>query len=378
MRILVFSWRDLRHPSAGGAEYVMHEHMKGWVEAGHGVTHFSSYLKGKPREEEIDGVRIVRRGYQYLGVQAAAFLYYLKNRKSCDFLVDEFHGIPFFTPLFSRKPKLAVIHETARGVWLMYPLPFRLNFFVGIIGYLFEPLVFLFYRKTFFMTVSNSTKKSLCLMGIPQKNITIIYNAIDLEVSKYKKYSKESENIVCYLGALSKDKGVEDAVECFFYLKKKGIENFWVIGKAVTKEYEQKIRNLVKKYNLDNNIKFWGYVDDDKKYELLRRCHVLINPSVREGWGLVNIEANAMGTPVVAYRSPGLIDSITDNSGVLVDKNTPSALAQAVFELFQDRKKYEMLCRGAKEWSKKFNWKKSRSQSLKLIEGIYDKRISRL
>ncbi len=373
MRILVLSWRDLRHPSAGGAEYVMHEHMKGWVKAGHSVTHFSSYLKGKPREEEIDGVRIVRRGYQYIGVQAAAFLYYLKNRKSYDFLVDEFHGIPFFTPLFSRKPKIAVIHETARNVWFMNPLPFPISIVVGIMGFLLEPLFFLFYRNTSFMTVSNSTKRSLCLMGIPEKNITIIYNAVDVDVSKYKNYLKECEYTISYLGALSKDKGVEDAVKCFFYLKKKGIESFWVIGKAVTKEYERKLRVLVKKYGLVKNVKFWGYVDEDKKYELLRRCHILINPSMREGWGLVNVEANIMGTPVVAYKSPGLIDSITVDSGVLVDENTPSALAQAVFELLRDRDRYERLCRGAKEWSKKFNWEESRSQSLRLIENIYEK-----
>jgi len=111
MRILVFSWRDPKHPLAGGAEQVMHEHMKGWIKAGHKVTLFSSKMGGLPEEEEMDGVHIVRHGYQYLGVQITGFFFYLKNKDNFDFIVDQFHGLPFFTPLYVQKPKLAVIQD---------------------------------------------------------------------------------------------------------------------------------------------------------------------------------------------------------------------------------------------------------------------------
>ena len=53
MRILVFSWRDPKHPLAGGAEQVMHEHMKGWIEAGHKVTLFSSKLDVLKNEKSL-------------------------------------------------------------------------------------------------------------------------------------------------------------------------------------------------------------------------------------------------------------------------------------------------------------------------------------
>ena len=73
MNILVFSWRDPKHPKAGGAEQVMHEHMKGWVAAGHNVTLFSSKTDKSSPEETLDKINIVRRGYEYVGVQIAAF-----------------------------------------------------------------------------------------------------------------------------------------------------------------------------------------------------------------------------------------------------------------------------------------------------------------
>src|SRR5258708_25820736 len=109
MNILVFSWRDPMHPLAGGAEQVDHEHHKGWIEAGHKVTLFSSMFKGAKKEQEIDGVKIIRKGNQYTAFISAFFWYMFLDQVKFDFVVDEFHGWPFFTPLYIRKPKIAVI-----------------------------------------------------------------------------------------------------------------------------------------------------------------------------------------------------------------------------------------------------------------------------
>lgn len=370
MNILVFSWRDTKHPLAGGAEQVMHEHMRGWIAAGHQVTLFSSKLKNASVEEVIDGVHIVRQGNQYLGVQVAGFFYYLKNRNHYDFVVDQFHGLPFFTPIYVKKPKLAVIQETAREVWFLNPLPQPLNWIVGLIGYLGEPLLFLPYKKIAFMTGSQSAKKDVAGFGIPTKNINVVpHGVITCKVPSSIK--KEKKFTIVFLGILSKDKGVEDALKCFAILKNKGDYHFWVIGRPETKEYELKIKKLIGNLNLEKEIKFWGFVSQEKKFELLKRAHILINPSVKEGWGLVNIEANSMGTPVIAYSSPGLIDSIKNNkSGIICSKNTPEELSTAIFNLLSNSARFERLQKSAKEWSENFNWDKSRKQSLKIIENI--------
>ena len=99
----------------------------------------------------------------------------------------------------------------------------------------------------------------------------------------------------------------------------------------------------------------------------------MVNPSIREGWGLVNIEANAMGVPVVAYNSPGLIDSVTNKTGVVVSENSPQAMAKAVMTLLNQPEKLNNLSKNAIEWSKQFSWKKNKKKSLTLIEKIYEK-----
>lgn len=370
MNILVFSWRDPRHPLAGGAEQVMHEHMKGWVRGGHKVTLFSSRFGGSLKEESIDAVKIVRSGNQYhLGVQLAGFFYYLKNKNRYDFVVDQFHGMPFFTPLYVNKPKLAVIQETAREVWFLNPLPWPVNWIYGLVGYILEPFVFLFYKRTPFMLGSASAKEDISKLGIPKENITIVpHGVIARKPIPFPR--KERRTTVVFLGVLTKDKGVEDAIRCFWLLRNHSVFRFWIIGRPETESYFKKLKRLVKLLELEKEVKFWGFVSQEKKFELLARSHILINPSVREGWGLVNIEANAMGIPIAAYNSPGLVDSVKDGfNGIICKQNTPREMARNVIEILDD-KNYSSFSQNSIKWSKKFSWEKSCKISNKLIQEV--------
>ena len=372
MNILVFSWRDPKHPLAGGAEQVMHEHMKGWIEKGHKVSLLSSRFSKSKQRETIDGVEVVRMGHQYLGVQVAGFFYYLKNKDNFDIVVDQFHGIPFFTPLYVGKPKMAVLQEVAREVWLKNPLSIPFKWIVGWIGYFGEFFVFQLYRNTIFMVGSESARKDLQKMWINQKNITVIPHGVLLP-RKRDNYllPKNKIKTIVFLGMMTEDKGIMDALEIFRLLNMKDNYNFWIIGRAETITYENKIKKFVKDNNMEKKIKFWGFVSQEKKFELLAKSHLLVNPSIREGWGLVNIEANAMGTPVVAYKYPGLIDSVKSGySGVFSKKNTAASLAEEIAMLMRDKSGYLKLTRSSKMWSKKFDWEASRKMGLKLINKL--------
>ncbi len=370
MNILVFSWRGPGHPLSGGAEQVMHEHMKGWVEAGHTVTLLTSFFANSKDNEILDGVNIIRKGNQYLTVHIAGFFWYLfAKHQKFDVVVDQFHGWPFFTPLYVRVPKLAVIQELTRKVWFRYPLPYGLNYILGTLGYILEPIFFLFYKNTAFMTGSHSAKEELQTVGIKKDQITIVPHGIIVDLPQ-KLPKKEIKPTVLFLGALASDKGIEDALKTFGLINEKLACQFWVVGKGEGK-YLDHLKKLAKKLGLENNITFFGFVSQKKKFELLARAHVILNPSIREGWGLVNIEANAFGTPVVAYKSPGLVDSVKDGvSGIIVSENSPWQMAAATCELLLKRDKLAKLAHGARNWSKSFSWGNSKKLSLKLIESL--------
>jgi glycosyltransferase involved in cell wall biosynthesis len=370
MNILVFSWRDPKHPLAGGAEQVMHEHMKGWIKAGHRVALFSSRFKNSEPNDVIDNVKIIRKGNQILGVQVMAFFWYLfwKHEKY-DLIIDQFHGIPFFTPLYIKKPIIAVLQEVAKKAWLKNDLPRPLNWILGGIGYVFEPLFFTFYKKVPFITGSESAAVDLMEMGIDKKNINIIHHGVIIERPKPMP-KKEKTKTIIFLGALAKDKGIEDAIKTFEILNRKDKYKFWIVGKC-GEPYLKYLERLVKNLRLKDKTKFFGFVSqEEKKFELLARAHILINPSLIEGWGLVNIEANAMGTPVVAYKSRGLTDSVRDGkSGLFADENTPQSLALKIEFLLSDLKEYKKLSQSAIFWSRNFlDWDKARKKSIALIK----------
>ena len=111
MKILIFNWRDIRHPSAGGAEICLHEQAKRWVSWGNQVSFFTSRPKGSPACDSIDGVEI-RRGGGFYSVYARAAASYLSSlHREADVILDSINGIPFFTPIYSAKPSVGLMHH---------------------------------------------------------------------------------------------------------------------------------------------------------------------------------------------------------------------------------------------------------------------------
>src|SRR5258708_698157 len=121
MNILILNWRDPKNPQSGGAEIVTMEHAKRWVEKGNSVTWFTSSFISADERETLHGVQIIRQGNQYT-VFFHALAWYISLTQKFDIVVDEIHGLPFFTPLYVREPKIAFIHEVALQIWdYMYP-----------------------------------------------------------------------------------------------------------------------------------------------------------------------------------------------------------------------------------------------------------------
>ena len=370
MNILILSWRGPDHPNEGGAELVTQKHAKAWVKAGHKVTLFTSSFKGCEPSQHYDKVKVIRRGEQSFGVKLQAIRWYLfENKEKFDLVIDHFHGIPFFTPLYVKTKIIAFIHETAKNVWKFNPWPRPFNLIPWLLGNSLERLIFILYKGISFITVSNSTKADLIKWGIPEANINIITNGLDKP--KVKKYRKNNQKTLIFLGAISYDKGILDALKCFEEINKKYKNwDFWIVGKS-SPDMKRMLMKLVNDSAISKNTKYWGYVSEKKKFELLSKAHVLINPSIREGWGLVNIEANSVNTPVVGYDVAGVRDSVINGeTGVLCNEGDCECIAKETVKLLNDKRKYKKMQHSAKKWANNFTWPKSTKKSLELIETI--------
>ena len=202
MKVLILNWRDIKNPASGGAEILTHEMAKRWVKLGHQVTQFSSFYKQAKKEEIIDGVKIIRKGSPDVrrllsSVHFQAFWYYKRQSKGkFDVVIDEIHGIPFFTPFFVEKRKIALICEVAGEIWdIVFKFP------LNKVGKFAEDNYFSFYKNIHFLTISLSTKNDLIKKGVREKNITVLPMGINVP-KNLKIVEKENNPTLIFVGRL--------------------------------------------------------------------------------------------------------------------------------------------------------------------------------
>src|SRR3989344_4001640 len=166
MRILWLNWRDIKNPESGGAEVMTHETAKRLAAAGHQVTIFTSKFKNSKNQETIDQVKIIRRGNR-LTCRFWAYFAYQKNFKDkIDVVIDEINTIPFFTNLYVKERKIALIHQLAREYWWSETF-FPINFF----GYILETFFLRPYRHLPTIAASDSTKIDLEKNGFSKVSV---------------------------------------------------------------------------------------------------------------------------------------------------------------------------------------------------------------
>ena len=369
MKILILNWRDIKNPLSGGAEILTHEISKRLVAKGHKVTEFCSYFDGSRKEEVLDGVRIIREGNPDArtllnSVQFKAYRRYKKEFEGkVDLVIDEVHGIPFFTPFYVKEKKVALICEVAGDLW-----DIAVSFPFNILGKIIEKIYPFFYSKVKIITISNSSKKELSEIGFNSPQINIIPMGSNSKVINDLPVKEKNETVV-FLSRLSKSKGVGDAIKCVAILKDEFPNlTLWVIGRG-EETFKKELDKLVSDLKLQGNIEFFNYVTEEKKQELLTRAHILLMPSAKEGWGLTVHEAGARGTPAVVYNVPGLSEVVLDNiNGIICKVNSPEELARNTRELFRNKDLYEKLQRGAINERKKYTWDATVSQFLNFIK----------
>lgn len=359
MNILILNWRDIKNPASGGAEILTHEIAKRWVQKGHKVTQVSTGFSNCQRREIVDGVKIIRLG-KWWSVHFLAFFYYLFYlRKNVDIIIDEVHWYPFFAKLYASKKTILLACEVAEKLFFsLFPYP------LAILGRFLEKIYLFLYKNTPTLVISPSTKEDLIKEGFKAKNITVLPMGLNIP-SNTKIYPKEKKPTIIYLGRLCKQKGIEDALKAFEQVKKE-ISNsvLWIVG-AGEKSYVKKLKNIAKQISED--IIFFGFVSEREKFKLLSKAHILIVPSVHEGWGLIVPEAGFVGTPSVVYNVGGLRDLVEKGQNGEIAEKTPEAMGQAIKKLLNDPVKYDKLQKGARKKAEIYDWDNTAEKMMQIF-----------
>ena len=362
LRIAVLNWRDIASPLAGGAEVHAHEIFSRIARMGHDVTIFSTRFPDCVKEEHIDGVRILRSGTWFNANYASALLYLRRSLADPpDVVVDDINKVPFLAPLYCREPVVAIVHHLFREVLFE-----ETNWFAAQYVNLFERLIPRVYHSAPIIVVSESTAEDLASMGLDPGRITVIHNGIDRTLYFPDGSVPGPSPTLAVVARLKRYKNVADSIRAMQGIVREfSRARMVVVGEGGERPF---LESLVSQLSLGEHVTFTGHVSQAEKVRILQRSHLLVNTSLKEGWGLVNIEANACGAPVVAYDSLGIRDSVTPRSGRLVPRGDADRLSEEVVALLRDEAERRRLASGALEWARSFDWESAACRTLEVIE----------
>ena len=347
MRFLMLNWRDPKNPLAGGAERVSLAYLSALVQRGHDVWWFTHAYAGAPAEEVVDGIRYVRAGGNGTAIPKAIRWY--RRQPPFDLVMDQHHGLAWFAPWWCRTNCVAYLHEVLGPIWdTFYPWP------VAAIGRSQDCWTHWLYRRVPFWTACESTRDGLHRHGV--RNVTIIrYGVLTRALPLLDAKPLTPPLRLAVVCRLAPNKRVDHCVQTLAVLRDRGIAaRLTIVGDG---GMVPALKREVAELKLDDAVRFTGPLTEADKDAILREAHLLLHTSVREGWGLNVIEANALGTPAVVYPVAGLREStLHDRTGLVADQETPASLADRIISLSGDDTRYQRYRHGAWERAQTMHW----------------------
>jgi glycosyltransferase involved in cell wall biosynthesis len=363
-------------PLIGGGGYHVYNLTRELVRKGVEVTVFtfnppkSSPLIGKIVETQFGKVKV----YRFPTFSVPRTIYSIAPTMIPSLLKEEpdiihAHGYQFFTSdaaaIMSRikkKPLILTLHGFPRG---FSKLSHKTYF--NLIG-----------KKTLkptkkIIAVSSKVAQEFKAIGVPEKQITIIPNGVNLEEFSYaldggnfrKSLNiKENEKLILSIGRLEEIKGFQYLIMALAKIQSEASPVKLVIA-GPEFNYGQQLRKLVTETRMEDKVIFYGPIDGREKLNALAASDVAIVPSIYEGFSIFLLEAMAAGKPVIATKT-GIAQELIQNgkNGFLINPNNVEDLSEKIIAVLSDNRLSSLMSRESRNTAKTFDWGKIAAQIL--------------
>ncbi|OEC88468.1 MULTISPECIES: glycosyltransferase family 4 protein [Methanobacterium] len=349
----------------GGAEKRVYELAKRLVQRGHDVHWYGVgwwWPEKGQKDIEMEGIHLhgvckpmdlyncERRSINEAVYFAVRLLPKLGMEK---FDVIDCQGFPFFScftaklnSLFGGSPLIITLHEVWNDYWYEYLGK------AGFFGKLVEKVMVNLTGRI--ITVSKKTKFDLNAIKSSEKSL-VIPNGIDFNyISKICPAGEKSD--VIFAGRLIKEKNVEILIKAISNVKEKIPDiKCCIIGDGPERA---KLEKLVQELSIQDNVEFKDFMKDyDNLISYMKSSEVFVLPSTREGFGIVVIEANACGLPVVVvdHKMNAASDLIINNKNGIVSGFSKDDIAENIINMINKKKEMQD---GCIQTSKEYDWDK--------------------
>jgi glycosyltransferase involved in cell wall biosynthesis len=347
----------------GGAEKRIYQLAKGLADKGHEVHWYGMgwwWPESGKKDMEMDGIKLhgVCKPMELYGddkrsIKEAIYfaLMILFKLRAGRYDIIDCQGFPFFScftvgfnSFFGRSTLVLTLHEVWNDYWYEYLGK------AGFFGKLTEKLMVRLTDKI--ITVSDKTKDDLRKIKSSEKAV-VIPNGIDLaEINQIKPSPAKSD--IIFVGRLIKEKKADLLIKSLVRIK----DNFpdvkcTIIGEGPEKENLEKLSD---QSGLKDDVSFTGFLEDYQDVIAhMKSSKVLVLPSVREGFGMVVLEANACGLPVVVVDHPmnAAKDLIIPGENGFIAEVSENSLAGKIVEAIESREK---MIESSKYFAKDYDW----------------------
>jgi glycosyltransferase involved in cell wall biosynthesis len=377
LRVLFLMTRDVRHPGLAGGDLGMWERATYLAREGHMVCVVTSRFPGGARVEKIDGVNVVRLSGIY-SLWWRTFVYYMRRcRGRYDAVVTEGFGgsrVPRFAPLYVTEPVITEWHQIHRDLFaVQYP-----RWVVPALNAL-ERLTAFVHRDTMLVVRTEEWKQAFPQLGFKPSNIRVVPACIDESwLIGSRPGAVASPQVIC-IGKIRRYKCPDHVIRAMhLVLRAVPTARLMVVGRHDDLAYERELRSLVEKLEIGPHVQFHFGIPEADKRALLRQSRIMALPSAVEGFGIVVLEANASGVPVIA--SSGVPESVVESgrNGLRFAFGDIQALAASIVSVLSDDALYAELSAGSLAFARSLTWAQVCSQYESIVRSIVDRPLMAL
>lgn len=261
------------------------------------------------------------------------------------------------------------------------------------------PLLFPIYNQGFFTSLYTSLVSTTALgsgqiitisetakidieeqLDIPEEKITVTYLAQDerfhprmgaeRDESVREKYDLP-EQFVLYLGGFDWRKQVNELLLAYTYVGEAEGDNIPLVIAGLEPEWDDQLfpnlREYAKKLNIEDYVRWIGFVDEADKPSLYRLADVFVFPSIYEGFGLMALEAMASGTPVVTSNAI-VFEEVLEDGAYMVD--SARQMAGAIIALLIQEPLREAMINQGLAMASNYSWRKTAKETLAVYENL--------
>jgi len=375
----------------GGLAAHVYDLSKMLIKKGFEIHVLTCGFPGAADYEIIDGVHIHR--FDAYEIPAPEFLQWdlnmnlLMEKKAIEIIdkyqIDILHAHDWLVASAAiglkhlyRKPLIATIHSLERG---------RRSGLFNDGQHMIDQIENLLVQEAWHNIVCSQYMQSLCHFSFdfPNDKMTIIPNgvryndfSIDLsaeeKIRHHKKYAKEDENIIAYIGRLVPEKGVNVLLGAInAVLKKRPKTKFVIAGEGW---HRNELERITRELKIANNVLFTGYIPEEDFLAYFNVADILVVPSTYEPFGIVALEGMATKTPIIVSDVGGLSEIVDHRwTGMKVPPDNSTILAEVILELLENKDLSKKIVTNAVEKLKHvYDWSIIADQTIALYNRIFN------